>query len=219
MAAQILWIVCLTICLASVVHGFVGSSAAMRRLSAAGMRPMAIPLAAAASSTPEPLDSLSAACRMLKEYDEMGAEAIPLREIPEVKLPPPLSLAQARSLISQWKTTLIGRGEATDIFGLERGHQFDGSFNAIYQTFGGAELYPTIEDKAANLVYFIIKDEPFMDGNKRIGLVLFEEFLRLSGRPIDWTAITLAHFAVGISKSNPADRDKVVADIVERLFQ
>lgn len=69
-------------------------------------------------------------------------------------------------------------GEATDLFGAERGDQLHGISGAIEQTFGGQALYPTVQARAAHFLYFVIKDHPFADGNKRIGMLLFLEYLR-----------------------------------------
>ncbi len=70
------------------------------------------------------------------------------------------------------------KGEATELFGMERDKGlFLSALNTIYQTFDGVELYPSFEEKAAHLLYFIIKNHPFVDGNKRIGALLFLKFL------------------------------------------
>ena len=72
----------------------------------------------------------------------------------------------------------MARDEASEIFGQERDRGlFESALNTIFQTFGGQELYPSLEEKAANLLYLIIKNHPFVDGNKRIGALLFLKFL------------------------------------------
>ncbi len=63
------------------------------------------------------------------------------------------------------------------LFGNEKDESFQGSLAAIYQTFGGVDLYPSVEEKAANLLYFVIKNHSFSDGNKRIAAFLFVWFL------------------------------------------
>ena len=78
--------------------------------------------------------------------------------------------------IAVLKESVMRAGEASDLFGHDRG-SFMGIVRGIFQTFGGKELYPTIESKAAHLLYFIIKDHPFSDGNKRIGAFSFLTFL------------------------------------------
>ncbi len=90
----------------------------------------------------------------------------------------PISYEEARAAIDQLKTYLMARDEASEIFGQERDRGlFESALNTIFQTFGGQELYPSLEEKAANLLYLIIKNHPFVDGNKRIGALLFLKFL------------------------------------------
>jgi prophage maintenance system killer protein len=69
----------------------------------------------------------------------------------------------------------------SSLFGNEKDESFQGSLAAIYQTFGGADLYPSVEEKAANLLYFVIKNHSFSDGNKRIAAFLFVWFLEKNG--------------------------------------
>lgn len=69
---------------------------------------------------------------------------------------------------------------AGEMFGKLRGDEFEGILRTIYQSFGGEEVYPTVAEKAANLFYFIIKDHPFFDGNKRIASLLFVTFLHMN---------------------------------------
>jgi prophage maintenance system killer protein len=88
-----------------------------------------------------------------------------------------LEIADVRAAILSLKEKLLAKGEATEIFGHERGEALDGIIGAVQQSFGGQELYPTVEEKAAHLLYFVIKDHPFTDGNKRIGSFLFLLFL------------------------------------------
>lgn len=70
-----------------------------------------------------------------------------------------------------------GKSGAADIFGLEKDQSLKSSVAAIYQTFGGRELYPSAEEKAAHLLYFIVKNHSFVDGNKRIAAAVFLWFL------------------------------------------
>ena len=113
-----------------------------------------------------------------------------LLQYDEDKLPPPnrkqvagevLDLDGARKAITSLKQELMAKMEATDLFGNERSDGLAGIIGAIHQTFGGQDLYPSIEEKAANLLYFVIKDHPFTDGNKRIGSFLFLLFLQMNG--------------------------------------
>ena len=68
-------------------------------------------------------------------------------------------------------------GEASDLFGLEKDDSFKGSIGNIYQSFGGIDVYKSLEEKAANLLYFVTKNHSFFDGNKRIAATMFLYFL------------------------------------------
>ncbi|MBU0661817.1 virulence RhuM family protein [Patescibacteria group bacterium] len=87
----------------------------------------------------------------------------------------------ARKAIVSLKKELLAKSEATELFGQERGDGLAGILGAICQTFSGRDLYPSVEEKAAHLLYFVIKDHPFSDGNKRIGSFLFVLYLEISG--------------------------------------
>jgi death-on-curing family protein len=118
------------------------------------------------------------------------------------------------------KTELIAKGEATDIFAHERARgNVEGIIGNVMQSFSGKEVYQTLEEKAAHLLYFMVKNHPFTDGNKRSGAFSFIWFLRKSGvkgarniNPSGLTAITLL-----IAESDPRHKEKVVALVVELL--
>ena len=78
-------------------------------------------------------------------------------------------------------STLAERGERTTLFGRERDHSLAALLGNIEQTMFGDPLYPSAQARAAHLLYFVIKDHPFSDGNKRIGTLLFLEYLRRNG--------------------------------------
>ena len=130
----------------------------------------------------------------------------------------------ALQVIAQLKKELIKKKQATELFGKERQRgQFESSLNTIYQTFGGKDLYPSLEEKAANLLYLIIKNHPFVDGNKRTGAFLFIWFLNLnkilyskdgSKRIADNTLISLTLL---IAESKSPDKDIVVNLIVNLI--
>ena len=73
------------------------------------------------------------------------------------------------------------KGEFDGLFGIEKDQGFKSALGTIYQTFGGRELYPSVEEKAANLLYFVVKNHAFSDGNKRIAAALFIYFLAANG--------------------------------------
>ena len=88
-----------------------------------------------------------------------------------------LDYFEARSIIDQMRTKF----KDSNLFGQEKDKSFKGSIGAIYQTFAGKELYPTIEEKTAHLLYFVTKNHSFVDGNKRIAAALFVYFLQRNG--------------------------------------
>ncbi len=89
-----------------------------------------------------------------------------------------ITYEKAVNYIRELKKYLMKKKEAAEIFGVERDTGlFKSALNTIYQTFDGKELYPSFEEKAANLLYLIIKNHPFIDGNKRIGALLFLMFI------------------------------------------
>ncbi len=134
-----------------------------------------------------------------------------------------LEYEDCRNIINQLKKDLISRREAGDIFGFERNGAFEGIVKNLYQTFGGKELYTNMETKAAHILYLIIKDHPFSDGNKRIGSFLFVYFLdknkylyRKNGeRKINDNALTA--LALLIAESNPKEKDQMIALITQLL--
>lgn len=116
--------------------------------------------------------------RLLLEYDEDRLPEAPARPSHPTT---DLTLDVARRAIVQMRDALAERAEVTGLFGQERGEQLSGILRSIEQTFDGQPLYPSVEARAAHLLYFVIKDHPFVDGNKRIGSLLFLEYLRLNG--------------------------------------
>jgi len=115
--------------------------------------------------------------QLLLQYDEDNFPAVKTGQVTTTAL----EIDKVRLAITALKQDLDVKGESTDIFGNERGDGLAGIIGAIQQTFGGQDLYPSIEEKAANLLYFVIKDHPFTDGNKRIGSFLFLLFLQING--------------------------------------
>ena len=121
------------------------------------------------------------------------------------------------------KKELIAKKEASKLFGQESEEKFKAILGNIYQTFGGQELYPSLEEKAAHLLYFTIKDHPFVDGNKRIASFLFIYFLdknnylyRANGEKKinDNNLITLALL---IAISPPDEKEKLIKIITNLL--
>ena len=135
-----------------------------------------------------------------------------------------LGYGEAQKVISALKKDLIAKKEAGDLFGQEYEGKFQGIIGNLYQTFGGKELYSSLEEKAAHLLYFIIKDHPLADGNKRTGSFLFVYFLdknnflhKGSGeKKINDNA--LVALALLIAISDPKDKE-VMIKIITNLLQ
>jgi prophage maintenance system killer protein len=109
------------------------------------------------------------------------------------------------------------------LFGNEKDDSFKGSIGTIYQSFGGVNFYPTIEEKAANLLYFVVKNHSFSDGNKRIAAYLFVWFLEKNGilyredgskRIADNALVALT---LMIAESKPDEKDMMVKVVVNLI--
>jgi death-on-curing family protein len=109
-------------------------------------------------------------------------------------------------------------GEASDLFGLEKDDSFKGSIGNIYQSFAGEDIYPSLEEKAANLLYFVTKNHSFADGNKRIAATMFLYFLDKNGilfadgeKLID--DHTLVALTIMIAESHPEEKE-IMIDVI-----
>ncbi len=115
------------------------------------------------------------------------------------------------------------KGEFDGLFGVEKDQGFKSALGTIYQTFDGKELYPSIEEKAANLLYFIVKNHAFSDGNKRIAAALFICFLSRNGilyRPDGGKRLAdnaLVALTLLIAESRPDEKDTIVKVIVNLI--
>ncbi|MDR0587972.1 MAG: virulence RhuM family protein [Burkholderiales bacterium] len=113
--------------------------------------------------------------------------------------------------------------EASPLFGREKDESFKSALGAIYQTFGGEELYPTVYEKSANLLYFLIKNHAFVDGNKRIAAALFVYFLGKNnalldknGKPII-SNNALAAITLMIALSKPEEKETMCLLVMNML--
>ena len=108
---------------------------------------------------------------------------------------------------------LRARFGASDLFGVEKDKGLDSALGAVMQTFSGKELYPGLEEKAAHLLYFLVKNHAFVDGNKRIAAALFLWFLDRNGALVNAdgtprvTNATLVALTLMIAESRPDERD------------
>ena len=158
----------------------------------------------------------SKALDLLDDYDHQRL-TIPKKEYVEaVKI----NYNEARNAIDE----LGKQTKFEGLFGKEKDDSFKGSLENIYQTFDGVELYKTIEEKAAHLLYFIVKNHSFTDGNKRIAAFLFVWFLQRNN--ILYTAkgtkvvsdSTLVALTLMLAQSNPNEKDLMIKVIINLLI-
>lgn len=134
-----------------------------------------------------------------------------------------LEYEKSVGIIGEVKKQLISKKQAGGLFGQERGGAFSGIIKGLYQTFARKELYQSIEDKAAHLLYLVIKDHPFSDGNKRIASFLFVYFLdknnylyREGGeKKINDNALTALSLLV--AESDPKEKGQMIALITQLI--
>jgi len=114
-------------------------------------------------------------------------------------------------------------GAESDLFGREKDDSFRGSIGNIYQSFGGKDLYPSLEEKAAHLLYFVTKNHSFLDGNKRIAATMFLYFLDKNGvlfagneKLID--DHTLVALTIMIAESKPEEKEMMITVIMNCLI-
>ena len=156
----------------------------------------------------------------LQRYDE-GLLADPHTQ-PGGTLP---TLTQAREALAQLKADLMRRGEATDLFARDRADGLAALLGNLDQTVFGEPAYPSVETKAAHLLYFVIKNHPFADGNKRSGAFLFVDFLHRNGRLLNAQGqpvindVGLAALALLVAESDPTQKDVLIRLIVNMLAQ
>ena len=154
----------------------------------------------------------------LQRYDE-GLLTDP-RGHPGGALPP---LDEAHAGIATLKADLMAKGQASALFGLERDDGLAALLGNLDQTAFGAPAYPTLESRAAHLLYFVVKNHPFADGNKRIGAFLFAGFLHRNdrlfgadGSPVV-NDVGLAALSLLVAQSRPAEKDVLIRLIMNML--
>ncbi len=164
------------------------------------------------------LSSYAKTLTLLEEYDKGKLKTIKGEKAKFV-----LQYEECQRVIKEIKKELIAKKEVSNLFGNETGKEFEGIIKNLYQFFSGKELYKTIEEKAAHLLYFTIKDHYFTDGNKRIASFLFVYFLdknnylyRKNGeRKINDN--TLVALALLIAESNPKEKDTLIKIIINLI--
>ena len=130
-----------------------------------------------------------------------------------------LEVGTVNIIINNIRQNLKDRGEDVTYFGAPRNADVGSAIGDIYQTFGGKDLYPGVERKAANLLYFLVKNHYFVDGNKRIAAFLFIWFLDMNGKlyvarddPVLSYGL-IYKFSVFVAKSDPKQK-KLIVDLI-----
>ena len=166
----------------------------------------------------EVISKYSTSFKTLKEYDDGFIDLSSLNK--KTKKGKKLTPEFCTEVIEGLKKSVNG----SDLFGKPRNDSFKGSIEGIYQSYDGEDLYPTIAEKAAHLLYFVIKDHPFYDGNKRIGSLLFIVFLTINDENLTKNGETkisdraLTAIALLIAESNPAEKD-LITSLIRKLLK
>ena len=160
--------------------------------------------------------------RILRAYDEDQLSSAPGQtSAPTASL----DIATAREAIRTMRDAMVARGENPGMFGQERGDALESLLLNIEQTWGGEALYPTIESRAAHLLYFVIKDHPLSDGNKRTASLLFVDYLRrndallgTNGQP-RFSNTALVALALLVAESDASHKDLVIRLVLNLLAE
>ncbi|MDP3697007.1 MAG: virulence protein RhuM/Fic/DOC family protein [Candidatus Taylorbacteria bacterium] len=150
--------------------------------------------------------------------DAYDRDALPKGKLTKKKVE--LTAEKIMASLIELKTELINKSEATDIFGMERSRgSVAGIVGNVMQSFEGKELYASAEEKAAHLLYFMVKNHPFTDGNKRSGAFAFVWFLK-QANILDVSKLTssaLTALTILVASSDPKDKDKVVSLVLNLI--
>ena len=161
------------------------------------------------------LEKYSHALTVLDDYDHQRLQVVGTR----TRALPKIAYAEAMQQILLWRQ----QENLGGLFGNEKDESFKSSLETIYQTFDGKELYPSIEEKAANLLYFIVKNHSFTDGNKRIAAAIFvwflqrHDFLYNAEGEKRIADNALVAFTLLIAESKPDEREMMVKVIINLI--
>lgn len=161
------------------------------------------------------LEKYSHALTVLDDYDHQRLQVTGIQQAGQRRI----SYDEAIQQIRLWRK----QEKLGGLFGNEKDDSFKSSLETIYQTFGGKELYPSIEEKAANLLYFIVKNHSFSDGNKRIAAALFVWFLARHDYLLNANGEkriadnALVAFTLLIAESKPEEKDTMVKVIINLI--
>jgi prophage maintenance system killer protein len=154
---------------------------------------------------------------LLDDYDYQRVGAPPAGE----KTVHSLSYPEALRIVEQLRERFGG----STLFGRQKDEGLQSALGAVMQTFGGRDLYPSLEEKAAHLLYFLIKNHAFVDGNKRIGAALFLWFLEKNGALRDRKGerrisdAALVALTLLIAESKPAEKEIIVRIVTHLLCE
>lgn len=160
------------------------------------------------------IEQYTAALDLLDDYDHLS-----VKKPDGTEATYRLTYEEARKVIDSMKF-----GDTSSLFGNEKDQSFEGSIGAVYQTFGGKDVYPTVQEKAANLLYFITKNHSFSDGNKRIAATMFLYFLNKNGilfkdgrKQIEDN--TLVALTIMIAESKPDEKELMINLVMQFLTE
>lgn len=163
------------------------------------------------SGTASVLNKYMSSLKLLNEYDNGS-----LRISPRHKPNWTLTLDEARQIISQVREAF----PMDNLAGVERGNALESIIKSVYQSFDGEELYKTTEEKAANLLYLVVKDHPLSDGNKRSAALLFVTFLEHngllynSGNQLRISNNALSALTLLVATSSPKEKNQLIHLII-----
>lgn len=196
-------------------HIFEGYSVNIERLSSLGKSIQVLKRYAnllQSNSVLNVIESYAYALNLLDQYDHKTMEK-PIGNIGGIRI----TYQECNELINSMMFYV-----ESDLFGRERNHGLEASIGAVFQTVDGHEVYPTVEEKAAHLLYFLVKNHPFVDGNKRIGSAIFLYFLQKNKTLLNEASIlpdqnVLVAVVVLMAASDPSERDSVIKLVLNLL--
>jgi death-on-curing family protein len=156
---------------------------------------------------------------LLNQYDSYNLQPAGLAETISYEI----RYDEAVAAIAELKSQLMARKEASRLFGNQKDNSFEGILQSVVQTFGGVYLYPSIEEQAAYLLYFVIKNHPFSDGNKRIGAFLFIWFLEKNRHRFKKNGEVkindngLVALALLVAQSDPAEKELMIQLVINLI--
>ncbi|MBN2700741.1 MAG: virulence protein RhuM/Fic/DOC family protein [Methylothermaceae bacterium] len=153
--------------------------------------------------------------RLLQDYDE-GELGLPPGARPARGV---LSVEEARRALDALAAELRARGEASELFTRDRGEGLASILGNLEQSMFGEALYKTREERAAHLLYFVIKNHPFSDGNKRPGAFLFLLYLRQEGMRLTLNEQGLTALTLLIAESDPKAKDLMVRLVMNLIAE